>query len=72
MIYPQWSVEEDTEGSAQTIQLQKMSAFICKPDQKTSYFGRSLNKIHILVYIIRHLGILRGVFQNNIVKLHVV
>lgn len=72
MIYPQWSVEEDTEGSAQSIQLQKMSAFICKPDQKTSYFGRSLNKIHILVYIIRHLGILRGVFQNNIVKLQVV
>lgn len=26
MIYPQWSVEEDTEGSAQTIQLQK-----CQP-----------------------------------------
>lgn len=57
MIYPQWSVEEDTEGSAQTIQLQKMSAFICKPDQNSSYFGRSLNKIHILVYIIRKIEV---------------
>lgn len=54
MIYPQWSVEEDTEGSAQSIQLQKMSAFICKPDQKSSYFGRSLNKI---LYIIRKIEV---------------
>lgn len=50
MIYPQWSGEEDTEGSAQKIQQQKTSVFFVKLTKKQASLKKYEQNSHTSIH----------------------